>query len=498
MGGGKDVESMAPEVLVGSGILDLVTVGMYDSPLAIYREYIQNAADAVGGATGGVKRGKVEVEIDVAALRVTVRDNGPGLCHEEAVRALLPVGDSQKRRGVDRGFRGIGRLAGLACADTVTFLTRAGSDEPVTRVAWDGTKLRGFSGGDRCSEDVILECVAVDRLSGSDYPLHFFEVRVEGIGRHAAGLALNRKAVRKYISEVCPVPISSSFPYGARIEGLFCGAEAPVVLEVSIDDESGYVTRLENGMIPFSEARTDHFRDFEDFRVPSVDGKDSAAIGWVAHSSYLGAIPKEIGMRGLRARVGNIQIGDESVFDRVFLEERFNRWCVGEVHIVDPRIVPNARRDYFEPGPHVRNLENQIGRIARRIAVRCRTASTARNKDRRLQSVIEQLEETYDLATSGYLARDDAARLVGLACDRVQDIREQIGTLRVGGERNLGQLDAVEMRLRSFEPPCESKDWQGVAGADAAIYRRVFRTLTEICSSPRAARELIEAVLARV
>ena len=34
-----------------------------------------------------------------------------------------------------------------------------------------------------------------------------------------------------------------------------------------------------------------------------------------------------------------------------FTEERFNRWCVGELHILDSRIVPNARLDYFSQDP---------------------------------------------------------------------------------------------------------------------------------------------------
>ena len=46
-----------PPVLVGGDILSLVTAGMYNNPLAIYREYIQNAADAVGGnrSQGGLE-----------------------------------------------------------------------------------------------------------------------------------------------------------------------------------------------------------------------------------------------------------------------------------------------------------------------------------------------------------------------------------------------------------------------------------------------------------
>ena len=110
-------------------------------------------------------------------------------------------------------------------------------------------------------------------------------------------------------------------------------------------------------------------------RIPAIDESSDAAVGWLAHSSYLGAIPKDLGLRGFRAREGNIQIGDEGVFDSLFPEERFNRWCVGEVHIVDPRIMPNGRRDYFEPGPHTRNLENHLEAIIRGIVNRCRKAS---------------------------------------------------------------------------------------------------------------------------
>ena len=41
--------SETPE-LMGAGLLALVTTGLYDDPLSMYREYIQNAADAVSGS----------------------------------------------------------------------------------------------------------------------------------------------------------------------------------------------------------------------------------------------------------------------------------------------------------------------------------------------------------------------------------------------------------------------------------------------------------------
>ena len=94
-----------------------------------------------------------------------------------------------------------------------------------------------------------------------------------------------------------------------------------------------------------------HFVDFEKIAIPSIEGDRNAAIGWIAHSSYLGALLQKPSIRCMRVRVGNVQIGDETVLDHLFSETRFNRWCVSEIHILDPRIVPNARRDYLNRAP---------------------------------------------------------------------------------------------------------------------------------------------------
>lgn len=248
-------------------------------------------------------------------------------------------------------------------------------------------------------------------------------------------------------------------------------------------------------MIRFSKDREDSFTEFEKIAIPSVDGDRSAAIGWVAHSSYLGAIPKESGIRGIRARVGNIQIGDETIFDRLFPEERFNRWCVGELHIVDSRVIPNGRRDYFEPGPHIRNLENQIGTIARRIATRCRTASAMRNKEHKFQSALHQLEDAYDLAISGYLSPEDAKALVRQSLDHIPHIQENVDSMNSHSRQNLEELNALENKLGNFRVQHDHSLLGGVEESEVATYRKIFQALVEASQSPRVAKELIEAVL---
>ena len=277
-----------------------------------------------------------------------------------ALERLLPIGRSDKTLGIDRGFRGVGRLAGLAFAKTVSFTTRARGDQAVSRITWHSDRLPELSSTESELEEAILDCVDVETLSGSDHPEHFFQVEVRNVARHSAGLLLNRDAVRDYVGEVCPVPMSSKFPFADKVEKLFHGIEAPLTLDVLLEGDPHPIERPYGESILLSADKESEFKEFQVIRIPSVDGNGQAVLGWVAHSSYLGAIPKEQRVRGVRARVGNIQIGSEAVFDNLFTEERFNRWCVGELHILDSRIIPNARRDYFEPGPHLRNIENLL------------------------------------------------------------------------------------------------------------------------------------------
>ena len=487
----------SPTPLVGGSILNLVTTGTYDNPLAIYREYVQNAADAVGlyGCQG---HGRVDIHLDPSEMCVRIRDDGPGLSVEDALQALLPIARSRKQRGTDRGFRGIGRLSGLAFAETVMFLTRAQRGEPVSRIVWDGPKLRESTLKTGEIERAIRDTVVVETSHEEGYPDHFFEVELAGVGRHAAGLILNREAVRAYVAEVCPVPLSHAFPFAVAIDDFLRESVAPLALDIVLDGETAPVTRRHVDAIHFSDTRKDDFSAFEQIQVPALDGNGNAAVGWIAHSSYLGAIPKEAGVRGIRARNGNIQIGDDTVFDRLFPEERFNRWCVGEVHILDPHIVPNGRWDYFEPSPHTRNLENHLAAILHRLAARCRRASSMRNSGRRVISAIRRLEETYELAASGYLATEDAKAMIEHASSDVSAIQRTLGITSDDAGFGFHELQELETKLRNFRVKRGRPPFGNMSKSEINACRKVFQALTQATESPRLAKETIEAVLSQV
>ena len=479
---------------VGPEIFQLVTSGMYDSPLAIYREYVQNAADSI--ALSGSPAGAVRITISRPESSVTIFDNGPGLSREQAVEALVPLAQSQKPRTLSRGFRGIGRLSGLAFAETVTFLTRSHPDEPITRISWDGAKINQLAQNSALSWDAIRECVTIDTNTDLERPEQFFEAKIDGVGRHAAGQLLNEKVVRTYIGEVCPVPMRHEFSYAREIESLFEAGQQPLAMHIEIEGETAPVTRRFGDTFWLSGDRKDRFNRLEQIRIPSLSGKEAAAVGWVLHSSYLGAIPQKLGIRGFRARTGNIQVGDEKVFDHLFPEERFNRWCVGEVHVLDPAIVPNARRDYFEPGPRLRNLENHLGAVCRRISERCREASKARYRRRRLQALLGDVDDTCQLAESGYLSNEDARGLVAEALARVRQARTALLNGNYQDSHRHSSLDAAEKRLSHVRVENNGTAYGGVA--EAKIYQRIFGALTATSKSPGAAQETIEAVMREV
>ncbi len=487
------LDSRDNTALSGAGLLGIVTTGMYDTPLSIYREYIQNSADAVAGSRlPGTAR--VVVSIDVSERRIRIRDNGPGLSCEEALEQLLPIGRSNKSLGIDRGFRGVGRLAGLAFAKTVSFTTRALEDQSVTRVTWHGDRLPALNATDSDLEAAILECVSVETLLHSGHPQHFFEVEIRDVARHSAGVLLNRDAVRDYVGEVCPVPISSEFPFVDRVDGLFYSGEKPLTLEVLFEGEPDPVERPYGKSIRLSANREAEFTEFQVVRIPRVDGNRDAVLGWIAHSYYLGAIPKEQRVRGVRARMGNVQIGGETVFDNLFAEVRFNRWCVGELHILDSRIIPNARRDYFEPGPHLRNVENHLIPVLRNVSTRCRRESTARNRDRRALSALCNIEDQYLLATSGYLTSDHSVCLVQDALQKLAVVRKSLGRSRLNSVPRK-KIDDVEEKLRSFPVGTKNQRFGDLPLSEIVVYQRVFGALATLSASPGRAREVIEQVL---
>ena len=128
---------------IGAFVLETLTVGMYGEPRHTLREYVQNSFDSIRAAQRTkYLSGRGRVDITIAADAIIIRDNGLGVPADSAWNTLTSVGASKKDRQRDAGFRGIGRLAGMAYCDTLIFRTSFPGETVLTTVRFDCSRLQ--------------------------------------------------------------------------------------------------------------------------------------------------------------------------------------------------------------------------------------------------------------------------------------------------------------------------------------------------------------------
>src|SRR5438094_773735 len=134
-------------VTVGKGTLELLSSGMYVEPLSIYREYVQNAADSLDEAKDlGLRLDSsvpsVAITVNPTERWVKIRDLGAGIRQSLFTKALTAIGESKKRGTIARGFRGVGRLAGLGYCQQLTMRAKYSDDTYVSCMYWDCRRLK--------------------------------------------------------------------------------------------------------------------------------------------------------------------------------------------------------------------------------------------------------------------------------------------------------------------------------------------------------------------
>lgn len=131
---------------IGKDVIESLTLGMYEDCRFIYREYIQNAADAVDKAIecNLLKKGEeaIHVRIDKDNRSISVQDNATGIPQEKVMAILRNIAHSTKKRGEDKGFRGIGRLGGLGYCSKLIFETSYYGESVKSIMTWDADLLK--------------------------------------------------------------------------------------------------------------------------------------------------------------------------------------------------------------------------------------------------------------------------------------------------------------------------------------------------------------------
>lgn len=497
------------EVFVGKDVLELLSSSMYVNPLSIFREYVQNATDAIDDAVGAgvlpsIVQGRIEINLDHIGRRVVIRDNGIGLANAEFPARMLSFGASAKRGTDARGFRGVGRLAALGYVQELVFRSRAKGDTKVLEASWDGRVVKRLLASTDAETDlraIVKEAVTLKRLDPGDYPSHFFEVEMVKPRRIANDRLLNEVEIATFIGQVCPCPFSPEFGFGDEIMGLLAKhGRAGKSYFVHINDAEEPVYRPYRNEVTYSDTKSASLHSLRSFQIVGMDD-DTAAVGWLIHHDYQGAIPVSQGVRGLRARVGNIQVGHDRLFLEAFPEERFCSWTIGEVHVLDSKVVPNGRRDEFESNAHLDNIIAHLRPIGAEVARECRISSQKRNRLKTFELAADKIYEKLEVLKQGAVSQRYA-----------KTIREEIGTLlaemRKVTEFNLlideergalrSQLREIEKAVDACTTKVEGDIFERIPASKRAIYKEVFDLIYDSSVNQVAAKGLIDRMLDRL
>ncbi|HRT84862.1 MAG TPA: ATP-binding protein [Bacteroidales bacterium] len=395
------VYKIEDQPIIGRQLFDVITSGMYDNPLMIFREYIQNAVDSIDlGVSQGflsLEESEISIQLQGQYRTITIQDNGLGLSNENAHIVLRSLGCSPKEGTSQRGFRGIGRLGGLAYCDELIFETRSSEVEPVAVITWD---KRFFEKIVKETDRYVSLHETVENVSRSSLrpaeisdPARFFRVIMKNVQRFHTDVLMNVKTVCDYLAQVAPVAYDNDkFRFTPLLVEHLSASLEYRCYNITVN---GYqVKRPYTDTLKISTNINETINDVELFTFNDFDN-NPIAVGWYAKTNFIASLPNNLNSRGIRVRQGNIEIGDEHFLDDHFTERRFASWQIGEIHVLNNRLKPNARRDGFEQTADFERFLEQASLLGRHLSYLCRKSSNHRIAVVRVESVLQKIGQLF-------------------------------------------------------------------------------------------------------
>lgn len=447
------------EPIFGKNVIETLSEGMYDNPLFLFREYVQNSADAIDAAesTGILKKGygQIVITIDTESRNISFEDNGTGIPVKLVNKMLANIGDSQKDRKSNKGFRGIGRLGGLGYCQKVRFETSAFGENYKSTLEWDAKTLHDILADKDEHMHAGQLIKQITTTSTREYPEkeHFFKVTLVNVNKNSDEL-LDTEEVRKYLSMVAPVPFDyAKFQYVDDIERFLQeeGISKPNEYQLYLNGDEirkGYETPL----------KIEGKKDVDILGVVCRPIKyDDKVLGWYwfCVSRFEGVLPKNCWQRCIRLRKSNIQIGEADCLSNhpkrglpLWREDRGNNYFIGEIHTLDVDLIPNSRRDYFNQDEACRNFEAALTLEFKNLHDLYHSASVLRSQNKVLQDAHEAKKDFENKEKSGaFYSPEDRTE----AQNKVKELESKIPAAQKAIEKTLKKSNSGALKLVADE-----------------------------------------------
>lgn len=481
---------------IGAYVLETLTTGMYSNPLDSIREYVQNASDSIRTAEeNNILRkgeGRIEIKLDYKNSVIKIRDNGLGVSKDDIEKKLIDIGMSDKHFETNAGFRGIGRLAGMAYCDKLYFRTSSNGEKTNTTIEIDCNNLKkSIVPSMRQAEELIN---VIGKFSSQKSELgteeeHFLEVILEGIDPSVSELFLDFRVLEKYLCQVAPIKMDTQhFVYAPKI------TEWIKQNQISLPVSTLVIKTNETEREIFKPYKT-HYRTQKgnyDIKIrgiccyPEKLSEDSSYWLWYGKTELLGTIDDNR-VAGFRFRKHNIAIGPPDRVSELFSDisesyYRFNAWYIGEIHILDKNVIPNARRDGFESNDAWESLKNQLKIFIRERCSDAYQTSQARNipLPKVIRSSQKVLEETSKKLKTGFISLEEQNLVLAKVKKEEEKVNKVIESQKDKPSEKLEELTTTVVHLVNLKKELEENNHLLVNSLKPEMDRKQRKLLGEI------------------
>ena len=367
---------------IGKNLIEILTDGMYKNPLFMYREYIQNSADSITEAVNNSllnKQRDGKILINIESSSIFIKDNGTGIKTQNISRKLYDIAHSDKDSTKQMGFRGIGRLGGVAYCERLKFITTAEGEDKKTILTINCKELRQQISDPNVSDDAseIIIKNSSTHTESAKRDERYFIVHLENVSKE---MLIDEGKVTKYLSNVSPLPFSSAFSFRKKINKKIeeYGESLPEY-DIYVNQNQLYKPYSDN--IYSSKSKKSQIIDtLTDIDIREVRVEDEVvAVFWYGICKYSSQLSTTTNPAGLRYKQWNIQIGDADNVQSLFSESRGNLYFVGEIHCISKSLKANSRRDSFNHSELLTRLEKKLEEEFELLNKLYRNASNIKN-----------------------------------------------------------------------------------------------------------------------
>ena len=412
------------KIRIGRSMLETITIALYENPIILFREYVQNSLDAhnreVDAGNPKIRNLKVTITIDKTDQTIVIMDNGYGITSDALFEErMLSIGSSHQPADKTRyiGFRGIGRISGLPFCKKLTFRNKAQNSTTVNECTWMGKEYRDKLSDENAKGDlskIIDEIVTFDKkkAEAKDRSKHYFEVILEGYNDDIEEMLKHAKFKEK-LTRMLPLQYNRKFKKAKTIMNRY---------KSFMKDED-----LKRFMIPVELNRESLCKSYDDSFVLDSDiifweirGKkkkdtslgDKIGLLWFTFAAHLKSHENDWDY-GILTRSKNVLMGGNDTFAQVadnsssyvttFREmAQALRGVYGELLINSQYLRDNSRRDWFLPDEHSRDLNNVITDFMRRLNEYryCSSRYFRKNASKTKEDLKKALDELVDFKTN--------------------------------------------------------------------------------------------------